>query len=258
MNLSTGPVLADKGEDGVLVVTLNRPEVRNAVNDALASAVAAIMRDFDADPRLRVCVLTGAGGGFSAGLDLKAFLRGEDGEDPDRGFAGITRVPPRKPVVAAVEGFALAGGFEIVLACDLVVASRDARMGLPEVRRGLVADGGGLLQMPRRLPANVAMEIALTGAEIPPGRLHELGLVNAVTEPGQALDQALMLARLIARNAPLGVLASKDVLTASPSWDPDQAWERQHGLVAPVWKSEDAEEGARAFAEKRDPRFRGR
>lgn len=243
----------------VLVVVIDRPEARNAIDDATAGALSRELARLDADPALRAGVLTGAGGGFSAGLDLKAFAaRGEVGECPDRGFAGLTRRPPAKPLVAAVEGYALAGGLEIVLACDLVVAAADARLGIPEVRRGLVADGGALLRLPRAVPPAVAMEMALTGEEVPVARLHALGLVNQVAEPGGALDAALDLARRIVANAPLGVQASKAVLTRSPSWGQDEMWERQRELVEPVWDSHDAMEGARAFAERRTPQFEGR
>lgn len=257
MRSTSRSVLSQVEQPGIVVLTINRPEARNAIDDNVAIALGALLAEFDSSPDLRVCLLTGAGGVFSAGLDLKAFLRGEIGEHPERGFAGLTRRPPRKPVIAAIEGFALAGGLEIALACDLIVAARDARIGIPEVRRGLVADGGALLELPRRLPLNVAMEMALTGRELPAERLHSLGLVNEIAPPGQALDRARELARVVARNAPLGVLASKEVLRSSDSWGEDR-WERQREIVRPVWQSEDAGEGATAFSEKREPVFRGR
>jgi enoyl-CoA hydratase len=250
--------LTSTPHEGVLLVTMNRPTAKNAVNDRLAAELSSHFAAFDENAELRVCVLAGAGGGFSAGLDLKAFLRGELGECPQRGFAGITTVPPRKPVIAAIEGFALAGGLEIALACDLLIAARNARIGIPEVKRGLVADGGALLRLPRMLPPTVAMQLALTGDEIPVERLHALGLINEVTEPGAAVQTALDVAVVIAANAPLGVTASKRVLTSSPWWDPDEAWDRQKTVVSPVWDSVDAQEGARAFAEKRAPRYTGR
>lgn len=244
--------------EGVLLVTLDRPEARNAVNDALAAEMAEALDAFDADESLRVAVLTGAGGGFCAGLDLKAFLHGELGEHPDRGFAGLVRRPPAKPVIAAIEGFALAGGLEIALACDLIVAASDARIGIPEVARGLAADGGALLRLPSRVPLNVAMQMALTGENITVARLAQLGLVNEMAEPGSAVERALELAALIAGNAPLGVVGSKQVLREHGGWSESEAWERQAAILQPVWTSDDAQEGARAFAEKRPPQYRGR
>ena len=240
----------------MLVVSINRPESRNAVNDAVAHQLAAAMDLFDETPSLRVGVLTGSGNGFCAGLDLKAFLDGELGEHPDYGFAGLARRPPRKPLIAAVEGFALAGGFEIALACDLLVCADDTRLGIPEVKRGLVADGGALLRLPQRIPRNIAVEMALTGREVSAVRLHELGLVNVLVRSGEALTSALALAVEIAANSPAAVQASNQVLRAAPTWRADEQWERQRILVEPVWSSPDATEGARAFAEKRQPNFR--
>lgn len=252
-------VRTDVVDDAVLLITIDRPEARNAIDDVTALALSREFQRLDAEPALRAGVLTGAGGGFSAGLDLKAFAtRGEVGECPERGFAGLARNPPTKPLIAAVEGYALAGGLEIVLACDLVVAAVDARLGIPEVRRGLVADGGALLRLPRAVPRAIAMQMALTGEEVPAERLHALGLVNDVTEPGTALMTALDLARRIVANAPLGVQASKAVLTRSTAWSSEEMWDRQQELVEPVWSSDDAKEGARAFAERRAPRFEGR
>ncbi|MDF5758292.1 crotonase/enoyl-CoA hydratase family protein [Spongiactinospora sp. TRM90649] len=256
----TGPaptVRTETPAPGILTVVVDRPDARNAIDDATAALLATAMERLDDDDSLRVGVLTGAGGGFSAGLDLKAFLRGETGETPGRGFAGLARRPPRKPLIAAIEGFALAGGLEIALACDLIVAAEDARIGIPEVRRGLVADGGALLRLPGRLPRNIAMEMALTGAEVPVARLAELGLVNIVTRPGGSLAAAVDLAATIAANGPLGVVAGKDVLTQAPSWPEEEKWERQAALVEHVWTSADAREGARAFAARRPPTFTG-
>lgn len=244
--------------DDVLLIAISRPEARNAIDDATAARLGTAMERLDAGDRLRAGVLTGSGPGFSAGLDLKAFLAGQTGEHPERGFAGLVKQPPCKPLVAAVEGFALAGGLEIALACDLIVAAEDARMSIPEVRRGLVADGGALLRLPERLPRNVAMQLALTGAEMPVSRLYDLGLVNVVTASGGALAEALDLARIIAANSPLGVLASKDVLVQSAAWSDGEKWDRQAALVEHVWSSSDAEEGARAFAERRPPIFTGK
>jgi enoyl-CoA hydratase len=242
----------------VLVVTLNRPDARNAVNAALAEGVGRAMDRLDEDDGLAVGVLTGAGKGFSAGMDLKAFVRGESPYFFDRGFAGLVQRPPAKPLIAAVEGFALAGGCEIALACDLIVAARDARLGIPEVKRSLVAAGGGLLRLPRRLPPGVAMEMALTGDPIEVERAHALGLVNVVAEPGGALDAALELAGRIAVNGPLALAATKRILVESAGWSDEEFWQRQGEISGPVFASEDAREGATAFAEKRDPVWKGR
>jgi enoyl-CoA hydratase len=234
----------------VLIVTIDRPEARNAVNLAVAEGIAAALDRLDGEAALRAGVLTGAGGTFCAGMDLKAFVAGERPHVEGRGFAGIVQGPPRKPMIAAVEGWALAGGFEVALACDLIVAARDARFGIPEVKRGLVAAGGALIRLPRR----VAMELALTGEPIGAERAYEAGIVCRLAEPGAALEEALALARTIAANGPLAVDATKRILTA----DEAGQWERQAEIVAPVFASEDASEGARAFAEKRAPVWRGR
>ncbi|WP_427925105.1 crotonase/enoyl-CoA hydratase family protein [Streptomyces sp. cg40] len=244
--------------DGVTVVTVNRPAARNAVDRAVAEGIATAMEELDARDDLVVGVITGAGGTFSAGMDLKAFLAGELPMVEGRGFAGLTDAPPRKPLIAAVEGHVLAGGFEMVLACDLVVASEDARFGLPEVRRGLVAAGGGLLRLPQRLPYQIAMELALTGEFLDATRAHGYGLVNRLTAPGGALAGALELARGIAANGPLAVRTSKEIIVRSGAWPADEVMKHQERLVAPVFASEDAREGARAFTEKRAPRWKGR
>jgi len=251
------PVLTER-RGGVLLVTLNRPDARNAVNTALAEGIAAALDDLDADAHLTVGVLTGAGKGFSAGMDLKAFVAGERPWVGDRGFAGIVQRSARKPLIAAVEGFAMAGGLEIALACDLVVASREARLGIPEVKRSLVAAAGALRRLPQRLPLNVAMEMALTGDPISAERAHALGLVNRVTEPGGAVDAALELAAAIARNGPLALDATKEILLRQADWDEADFWTRQGDIVGPVMGSEDAREGATAFSEKREPVWKGR
>ena len=242
--------------DGVGVITINRPQARNAVNGEVARGMAAAIEDFDARSDVRVLVLTGAGSSFCAGMDLKGFLAGDAPVAPGRGFAGITERPPVKPVIAAVEGYALAGGFEIVLACDLVVASEEARFGLPEVRRGLVAGAGGLLRLPRRIPYHLAMEIVLTGEHFPAARLAEAGLVNRMTAPGQALAGARELAALVAQGAPLALAASKRVVVESADWDSTEAFARQGDIISPVFGSADAIEGAAAFAGKRAPVWR--
>jgi enoyl-CoA hydratase len=252
------PAVLTERRDNVLVITLNRPDARNAVNAAVAEGVAAALEELDADDALQVGVLTGAGKGFSSGMDLKAFVAGETPYAVDRGFAGITRRASRKPLIAAVEGFAVAGGLEIALSCDLIVAARDARLGIPEVKRSLVASAGGLFRLPRRIPYHVAMELALTGGPIDGERAYAVGLVNRATEPGKALDEALELAATIAKNAPLALDASKRIVVQSFDWSEEEAWEKQSTIVGPVVTSEDAREGATAFAEKRDPVWKGR
>ena len=244
-------------EDGVAVITINRPEARNAVNGAVAKGVAGALDELDARKDVSVLVLTGAGGTFSAGMDLKGFLTGDSPLAEGRGFGGIVERPPAKPIIAAVEGYALAGGFELALACDLIVASSEAKFGLPEVKRGLVAGAGGLLRLPRRIPYHAAMELALSGAHYPTSRLAELGLVNQVTEPGEALPAARALAAKIAENAPLALAATKRVIVESPDWPSEEQFARQGEIINPVFVSKDAMEGAAAFAEKRRPEWSG-
>jgi enoyl-CoA hydratase len=251
-----GEVLTER-DGAILVITLNRPKARNAVNGALARGMAAALDELDADATLSVGVLTGAGSSFSAGMDLKAFLTGDDPTVAGRGFAGITLTPPAKPMIAAVEGYALAGGCEIALACDLIVASREARFGLPETTRGLVAGAGGLLRLPQRIPPAIAMEYALTGAHFTAEDAHRWGLVNRLTEPGDALAGALELARAITANGPLAVRATKEIVASAPDWAADERWQRQAEIMRPVMNSADAREGATAFAEKREPVWRG-
>lgn len=242
----------------VLVLTMDRPRARNAMSLQLSQELAAAFDLLDARDDLSVAVVTGAGGTFCAGMDLKGFARGELPIVPGRGFAGIVERPPRKPVVAAVEGYALAGGFEIVLACDLVVAARTATFGLPEVKRGLTANAGGLFRLHERIPRNVAMELVLTGRMLPAEEAGGLGLVNRLCEQGRARDTAVELAEEIARNAPLALATSKRVMTESADWAIDEQFAKQHPLVQPIRESDDAREGARAFIEKRDPVWTGR
>jgi enoyl-CoA hydratase len=255
--LETQAPVITREVSGVLVITINRPDVRNAINTAAAEGIAAAMDELDSQSALVAGVLTGAGSSFCTGMDLKAFLAGERPSVPGRGFAGIVERPPDKPLVAAVEGYAVAGGFEIALACDLLVAARDATFGLPEVRRGLVAAGGGLLRLPDRVPYGLAVEWALTGEFVPATRAAEVGLVNRVTDPGGALDGALELATAIAANGPLAVRATKRILSSTREWPLAEAFDRQREISEPVRASEDAREGARAFAEKRRPQWRG-
>ena len=243
--------------DGVAVITINRPEARNAVNGEVARGIATAVEDLDASKDVQVLILTGAGGTFSAGMDLKGFLSGDSPNVGDRGFGGIVQRPPAKPVIAAVEGYALAGGFELVLACDLVVASEEAKFGLPEVRRSLVAGAGGLLRLPKRIPYHLAMEIALTGEHYPASRLHEAGLVNRLVPAGQAIAAARELAGRVALGGPLALAATKRVIVESVDWAADEAFRRQGEIIAPVFTSADAREGALAFAEKRPPVWKG-
>ena len=251
------PELRIETDASILILTMNRAERRNAMTRSLGEAIAAALDDLDHRADLAVGILTGAGGTFCSGMDLKAFLAGELPSIPGRGFGGLTEQPPAKPLIAAVEGYAVAGGFELVLACDLVVAAADANFGLPEVRRGLVARGGGLLRLPERLPKNIALELILTGDTLTAERAGALGLVNRVVPPGTALESAVRLARQIAVNAPLALQASKQIVNESPRWPPEERFQRQRALTDPVFDSEDAKEGSLAFAEKRAPVWTG-
>jgi enoyl-CoA hydratase len=245
-------------EDGIMTVTLNRPKARNAVNRALAEGVAAAMDELDSNDSIRVAILTGSQGTFCSGMDLKAFVTGENPSVKGRGFAGLTEKLPRKPLIAAVEGYALAGGFELAISCDLVVAATDAKFGIPEVKRGLAAAAGGLMRLPRQMPSRIAMELALTGEFISSERAYSLGLINQIVEPGTALDAAKVLAAKISANGPLAVTISKQVVLESEDWNTTEMWDKQQALVMPVFVSEDAIEGATAFAEKRAPNWKGK
>jgi enoyl-CoA hydratase len=245
-------------EDGIQIITINRPEARNAMTLAAAKAIAAALDELDGRADLRIGILTGAGGTFCAGMDLKGFLRGERPSLPDRGFGGLTRKPPCKPLIAAVEGYALAGGFELVLACDLVVAAETAQFGVPEVKRGLAATAGGLVRLPRQLPYRIALELALTGDMFPARRAYEYGLINRLTPTGGALEEARKLALAIASNGPLSVAASKRVMVESQDWSSEEVWDRQAALTEHVFTSADAREGSAAFAEKRKPVWQGK
>jgi enoyl-CoA hydratase len=256
-DLAEQPVLTER-RGGVLLITLNRPQVRNAVNAALAAGLAGALEELDADESLSVGVLTGAGGYFCAGMDLGAFVKGESPWFGDRGFAGIAQRSADKPLIAAIEGFALAGGMEIALACDLIVAAEGAKMGIPEVKRSLVAAGGALLRLPRRMPYHVVMELALTGDFMPAERFQEFGLVNRIAEPGSAVEVAIELAEGLAKNGPLALIAAKRILQEQFDWSTEEMWAKQGEISGPVMTSEDAKEGSSAFKEKREPVWKGR
>ena len=238
----------------VLLITLNRPEARNAIDSALGQALVAAVRQLDGDDGLSVGVLTGAGKGFSAGMDLKAFAS----EGPPLGFGDFLQKGSEKPLIAAVEGFALAGGLEIALTCDLIVAARGIKLGIPEAKRGLFAAGGAMLRLPRRVGLGKAMELALTADPIGTEEAFEMGLVDRVAEPGGALAAALELAERIAKNAPLALAFSKKLLREMQGRTEAEFWEFQGRDAGTIFTSEDAREGALAFAQKREPAWKGR
>ncbi len=241
-------------DDGVFVITLNRPAVKNAIDSELSLGVLAALNALDADDGLRVGVLTGAGRCFCAGMDLKAFAaHGLPSKIDD-----VFRNGCRKPLVAAIEGVAVGGGLELALIADLLVAARDARLGSPEVKFGLFPGGGALLRLPRSLPQSLVTELALTGEPMSAEVAHAHGLVVRLSEPGAALDGAMELARAVARNAPLGVDAALRLLRMGPGRTEEELWAEQRRLVDAVFNSEDAQEGARSFAEKRPPNWSGR
>jgi enoyl-CoA hydratase len=253
----TDEVLVDI-TDGIMVVTLNRPEARNAANKALAEGVSAAMDELESNDDVRVAILTGAGGTFCSGMDLKAFVSGETPSIEGRGFAGLTEYTPSKPLIAAVEGYALAGGLELAISCDLIVTADNAKFGIPEVKRGLAAAAGGLMKLPKQIPPRLAMELALTGDFISAQRAAEVGLVNEVVPAGTALEAAKALAARIVANGPLAVAVSKKVVLESADWSASEMWDKQAALVMPVFTSEDAIEGSVAFAEKRAPNWKGK
>ena len=255
---TSDPVITEV-KDRVMVITINRPESKNALDRSAATRVAAAIDELEARTDLSVGVLTGAGGTFCAGMDLKAFVRGEGSPSiPGRGFAGITEQPPTKPLIAAVEGWALAGGCELALATDIVVASASAKFGLPEVKRGLVAAAGGLLRLPKAASYSRAMLMALTGEPMTAAEAERYGLVTVLTEPGLALSTACDIAASIAANGPLAVQATKKIIATQSNWTDATAFEWQRSITEPVKASADAKEGARAFAEKRPPKWVGK
>lgn len=244
--------------DGVGVITIDRPEAKNAVNLAVAEGVAAAVDQLEADDSVVALIITGAGGTFCSGMDLKAFAKGERPSVPGRGFAGLTSHEIAKPLIAAVEGYALAGGCELALAADIIVAARTAQFGIPEVKRGLVAAAGGVLKLAKTMPYGAAMELALTGDFIKAERAQELGLVTRLADDGKALDEAMELAKKIAQNGPLAVKASKQLVSGSIKWIDKELLDWQDQITAPIFASSDAIEGATAFAEKRAPKWQGR
>jgi enoyl-CoA hydratase len=244
-------------DGAVLIMTINRPNVRNAINRQTSEAIALAMDELDNDPSLSIGILTGSGQHFCSGMDLKAFLQGERVELEGRGLAGIAERPPLKPLIAAVEGYALAGGCEIALACDLIVAAKNAQFGIPEVKRGLIAGSGGLMRLPQRIPPQIALEYALTGKPMSASDAAHWGLVNRLTEPGGALAEARALALEISQNGPLAVRMTKHIMSQSPNWAVDQKWRKQNEILEQVIASDDAREGALAFSEKRPPRWTG-
>ena len=238
----------------VLLITLNRPDARNAINRELADALIGAVEELDDDEGLTAAVVTGAGRGFCSGMDLKAFAAG----GPPKRLPRFLQDGAAKPMIAAVEGFAMAGGLELALVCDLLVAAKGAKLGIPEAGVGLFAAGGGLLRLPQRVPYGVAMEMALTADPITAEQGFEYGLVTRLAEPGQAVDVALGLAERIARNAPLAVATSKRLIRATQGCTEEEFWALQKPQIPGVFGSEDAKEGPRAFAEKRAPVWSGR
>jgi enoyl-CoA hydratase len=254
---STDLVLTEQHDD-VLTITINRPAQKNAINRGIAVAVAAAVDLLDSDPALSVGILTGAGGTFSAGMDLKAFANGETPILPGRGFGGLTQAVVNKPLIAAVEGWALGGGFEMALACDLIVAADTAKFGLTEVKRGLIAGEGGVIRLPKRLPYHVALKVLLTGEPISAVDANQYGLVSELTQSGEALTAAQELAKRIAVNAPLALARVKEVVREVQGLKDADAFAVQAEHASSLLNSEDAHEGALAFAEKRAPVWHGR
>lgn len=244
--------------DHIALVTLNRPEARNAISPEVSQTMAALLDEIESDPALRAVVLTGRGEVFSAGADLKVVAQGRanDIARGKGGFAGVATRDFPKPLIAAVNGPALAGGFEIVLSCDLVVAADTARFGIPEVKRGLMAAAGGLIRLPKRVPLAIALELAMTGDPIDAARALQLGLVNAVVPADRVVAEAIALAERIGENSPIAVRNSRQLVREAAELTEEQGWTRTVELMMPVFESGDSIEGATAFAEKRPPVWR--
>lgn len=242
------------------VVTINRPEARNAVNGVVAAGIEDAIDRIEADDSIWVGILTGVPPVFCAGADLKEINSGNAGglATTKGGFAGITMRERIKPIIAAVDGPALAGGTEIVLSCDLVVASTTASFGIPEVKRSLVAGAGGLFRLGRKIPINIAMELTLTGDPIDAARAHHFGLVNRLVEPGDALAEAISLAEQICANAPIAVRESRKIVLGATNAPDDVGWKMSAEGMARAMSSEDLQEGLTAFIEKRPPAWKGR
>lgn len=242
-------------EGRILIMRINRPEVRNAVNGAMARAIAAAVDELEADDSLSVGIIAGTDEVFSSGMDLRGFLSGDLPSIKGRGFAGLVERPPTKPLIAAVEGYALAGGCEIAIASDIVIAGESASFGLPEAKRGLVPTGGGALKLANQLPYHVAMELLLSGEALSAERAFHFGFVNRIAPDGKALEVALEMAQVLANNGPLAMEAIKRIVRESPDWPLDEAPKKQRAIATPVFESSDAREGARAFTERRVPEW---
>lgn len=251
-------ILTERIGEHLLLIRINRPHRRNAFDSATSRAMETVIDAYEDDPSLRCAIVTGSDGVFCAGQDLIAAAAGDLGTAPRRGGFGMMGVPPIKPIIAAVEGSALGGGLELCLACDLIVSSRTANFGLPDTPRSLVAIGGGLFRLPKRIPYHLAMEMALTGKPWPATRLAELGLVNRLAQPGRAVDCAIELAGEVIAAAPLAVVACKQIVQHAYDWDDAEGWHKQMEYAAPVLKSADLREGLAAFAEKRAPVWSGK
>ena len=239
--------------DGIMTVTLNRPDAKNAANKALAVGVAAAMDELDSNDDICVAIITGAGGTFCSGMDLKAFVTGELPVVEGRGFAGLTEYTPRKPLIAAIEGYALAGGLELAISCDLIVTADNAKLGIPEVKRGLAAAGGGLIKLPRQIPPRLAMELALTGDFISAQRAYDIGLVNQVVPPGDLESATMALADKLAQKSPLALQMGKEAFYGIADMEFGKAVEYSNEMFAALCVTEDATEGINAFLEKRKP-----